>query len=153
MNEKISNEDLAIALFQSAEDVEMRELVESRRDIKMARDKLGQFSLGDMFEAIYGEDYAAEMRRTLGEELYETKMENISLETKVVDGGVSTRLSSKLIEQLTGKKEPDKTRLSEALDKQADEIDFTQMMKALSEMSQSERDALMTLAKKMGRKS
>lgn len=154
MGEKFSDEELSIAIFQGLEDVEMRQLEESRRDIHESRTKLGQFSLGFMMEAVYGEEYAAKMRGELGDELYEMKMADIRLETKSVNGGVSTKLAKDLMEKMPKTKQTKeaKQELQEMLDRQEESIEFGQMVQMLSEMSQEERSVLMKLANKMEKK-
>lgn len=148
MGKKISN-DHSVSLVRNREEVEAAQALEAAREIHASRERLGRFTVGYMTEAVYGEEFAAQVRKDIGDELYETKMSDVKLETKVVDGGISTKLSG--LDKFSGEKdEPEKKeKLNKMLDRQEEAIDINQMLNAMADMSDDEMGALMKLARRM----
>jgi len=147
-------------------------------DIKTSRDKLGEFTVGFFMEAVYGEEYARAIRKEVGV-LYEKKLKDVSMDVvKQADGSIRTKVAGV---NTTPDSEETKKKLVEVLDRHDDELarsssesyrraqkaamipdnepepveqedDMVSALKALASMSPAERDALLKLAKAMGRK-
>lgn len=147
------------------------------KDVKDARTKLGEFTLGFFMEAVYGEEYARAIRKDVGV-LYEKKLKDVNVDMiQQADGSIRTKVAgvSAKPDSVESRK-----RLDEILDRQDDEItrsqnesyrraqkaamdtepeeessgaeDMTAALKALASMTPAEREALLKLAKAMGRK-
>lgn len=150
---KFSNEELSLALFHDQYDYDA-DRKQAITEIRQTREKLGGFSLGYFMEAIYGDEYASQMRQYLGEDVYNMRMSDVKLETNRTQDGITTKLSKELLEKIERKNIPreQKKQLTQKLDEHLDTIEFDHLVEALSHMSESERDALMKLASRMGKK-
>jgi hypothetical protein len=147
-------------------------------DIKSSRDKLGEFTVGFFMEAVYGEEYARAIRKEVGV-LYEKKLKDVSMDVvKQADGSIRTKVAGvnttpdsaekkkELNEALTRHQDGEMSRSAAESYRRAQqaaigqeepepveqEDDMVSALKALASMSPTERDALLKLAKAMGRK-
>ena len=88
----------SLTLVRTLKEVQIADAIGGLRDVKETRRKLGEFSVRDMHEAIYGGDFT---KLVLGEHGGEnTKMRDVAVDFKgTPDGQLRTRVTSQ--EQLT----------------------------------------------------
>jgi len=150
-------------------------------DIKSSREKLGEFTVGFFMEAVYGEEYARAIRKEVGV-LYEKKLKDVSMDVvKQADGSIRTKVAGvnttpdseekkKHLNEVLERHEDGEVARSSAEsyrrvqqttmgvkpepeeDEDEGETDMVAALKALASMSPTEREAIMKLAKAMGKK-
>ena len=150
----IKTEEHSLQIVRTVADVERDELLETRNDIRKARAALDQFTMGDMLEGVYGDDYAAAIRHQIGEDLYNKRMGDVSMHVELSKDGLKTRMADTPV-PVTQDTPESKAKLVEALDRQEAEIDtqsLASLANTLSEMSEQEREALFSLAERMSKK-
>ena len=87
------------------EDLEDRENVAVRRDIRNARKALGEFTLRFMTEAVYGDEHA---KRMYGEHGGQIKMKDLKVETRSAGkGAVGISINKKQMREILHESHPE----------------------------------------------
>ena len=128
---------------KSLDDMVAEERTQTVREMRDVRNRLGQFTLRFMMEAIYGDEYT---RQVLGEDGGQVLMRDIQVETTAENGGLRTTINEKQLKRIMreahGDRTPEEIKESDAKAKK--------LMKELNEFSPEERETIMKFIKKIG---
>lgn len=100
-----NKDEYSLNLIEDASDYELRERQEAIRDIRDAREKLGNFTLRYMMEAVYGDEYA---KKVLGESGGHIKMKDLKTEARRAGpGAVGVRIEKEQLRQILTEAHPE----------------------------------------------
>lgn len=128
---------------KSLDDMEYEERAKAISEMRKVRDRLGQFTLRFMMEAIYGDEYT---KAVLGESGGNVLMRDIQVETTAEGGSLKTTINEKQLRGIMMDAQKGKTK--EEI--QESNAKAKRIMKELADFTEDERATIMKFMKKVG---